>query len=111
MKGGDCGRNSPACGFTAAAHFPFAGQGLLRHRRVPASDRSRCFMTAVPKLGFGSFTAPQKGVLIVLADDSLSLGSATRKALGKAADLVQRAARAERFTGKPGSSLDLLLPA
>src|SRR5947209_8166013 len=67
-------------------------------------------MSAVPKLGFGVFAAPQKGVLIVLSDDALSLGPATRKALGKAADLVQRAAKAERFTGKSGTSLDLLLP-
>jgi len=67
-------------------------------------------MTAAPKLGFGSFAAPSKGVLIVLTDDALALGPATRKALGKAAGLVQRAAKAERFTGKSGTSLDLLLP-
>jgi leucyl aminopeptidase len=67
-------------------------------------------VTAAPKLGFGSFAAPSKGVLIVLSDDALSLGSATRKVLGKAADLVQRAAKAERFTGKSATSLDLLLP-
>jgi len=67
-------------------------------------------MTAAPKLGFGSFAAPSKGVLIVLSDETLSLGPATRKALAKAADLVRRAAKAERFTGKSGTSLDLLLP-
>jgi leucyl aminopeptidase len=67
-------------------------------------------MPAVPRLGFGVFAAPQKGVLIVLSDEALDLGPATRKALGKAADLVRRAAKAERFTGKSSTSLDLLLP-
>jgi leucyl aminopeptidase len=67
-------------------------------------------MTAAPKLGFGSFAMPKKGVLIVLTDERLSLGPATRKALGRAADLVARAAKAERFMGKSGTSLELLLP-
>ncbi len=67
-------------------------------------------MTAAPKLGFGPFAAPQKGVLAVFTDDSLGFGPATRKALGKATDLVQRAAKAERFTGKSGTSLDLIVP-
>jgi leucyl aminopeptidase len=67
-------------------------------------------MTAAPKLGFGPFAPPQTGTLIVLSDDTLGLGPATRKALGKAADLVKRAAKAEGFTGKSGTSLDLLIP-
>jgi leucyl aminopeptidase len=67
-------------------------------------------MTTAPKLGFGSFSAPAKGVLTVFCDDRLAFGPATRKALGRAADLVSRAARAEGFKGKSGSALDLLLP-
>ncbi|HLA21550.1 MAG TPA: leucyl aminopeptidase [Pseudolabrys sp.] len=62
------------------------------------------------KLGFGPLKAPAKGVLIVFCDDALKFGPATRKALGSAADLVARAAKTERFTGKSGSALELILP-
>src|SRR3990172_2995311 len=67
-------------------------------------------MTDALKLGFGPFAAPAKGVLIVFCDDALKFGPATRKALGSAADLVARAAKTERFTGKSGSALELILP-
>jgi leucyl aminopeptidase len=67
-------------------------------------------MTDALKLGFGPFAVPTKGVLIVFCDDALKFGPATRKALGSAADLVVRAAKTERFTGKSGSALELILP-
>src|ERR1700754_4831030 len=67
-------------------------------------------MTDAPKLGFGPFAAPARGVLIVFCDDGLNFGSATAKALGSATGLVSRAAKAERFTGKSGSSLELIVP-
>jgi leucyl aminopeptidase len=67
-------------------------------------------MTFAPKLGFGPFAAPKRGVLVVFSDDTLRFGPATRKALGGAVELVRRAAKAERFTGKPGTSLDLIVP-
>ena len=63
------------------------------------------------KLGFGPLRAPSAGVLIVFCDDSLKIGAATRKLLGKAADSVARAAAAEHFTGRSGGTLDILLPA
>ncbi len=62
------------------------------------------------KLGFGPFAVPAKGVLIVFCDDGLKFGPATAKALGSAAGLVARAAKAERFTGKSGSALELIMP-
>jgi leucyl aminopeptidase len=66
------------------------------------------------KLGFGPFAAPSKigtsGVLMVFCDDGLKFGPATRKALGSAVGLVARAAKAERFTGKSGSALELIVP-
>jgi hypothetical protein len=62
------------------------------------------------KLGFGPLVAPPKGVLVVYCDDGLKFGPATRKALGPAADLVARAAKAERFTGKSGAALELAVP-
>ena len=71
-------------------------------------------MTDALKLGFGPFTAPSKGVLVVFCDDGLKFGSATAKAvgpaLGSATGLVARAAKAERFTGKSGTSLELIVP-
>jgi leucyl aminopeptidase len=68
-------------------------------------------MSDARKLGFIPFAAPSKGVLVVFCDEQLKFGPATRKALQPAADLVQRAASGERFKGKSGSVLDLVLPA
>ena len=61
-------------------------------------------------LGFSSLATPPKGVLVVFCDDGLKFGSASRKALAPAGDLVARAAKAERFTGKNGSALELIVP-
>ncbi|HWN48430.1 MAG TPA: M17 family peptidase N-terminal domain-containing protein, partial [Xanthobacteraceae bacterium] len=63
------------------------------------------------KLGFAAFKTPSKGVLIVFCDDSLKIGTATRKILGKAADSLPQAAAADHFTGKSGAALDVVLPA
>ena len=62
------------------------------------------------KLGFAPFAAPARGVLVVFCDDGLKFGPATSKALGPAAGLVARAAKAEHFTGKNGSALELVVP-
>jgi leucyl aminopeptidase len=67
-------------------------------------------MADAPKIAFGAFAAPSKGVLAVLCDDKLNFGAATRKVLGSANNLVARAAKTERFTGKSGTVLDLILP-
>ena len=67
-------------------------------------------MADAPKLVFGPLAAPSRGILVVFCDDGLKFGPATLKLLGPTADLVQRAAKTERFTGKTGSSLDLIHP-
>ncbi len=67
-------------------------------------------MTDALKLGFGPFAPPTKGVLAVFCDADLKLGPATRKALGSAAGLVVRAAKAERFTGRKNAVLELAVP-
>jgi leucyl aminopeptidase len=67
-------------------------------------------MPDAPKLGFGPFAAPSRGVLIVFCDDALRFGPATGRALGSAVDLVTRAAKAEGFKGKNGSTLELPVP-
>jgi leucyl aminopeptidase len=63
------------------------------------------------KLQFALLRMPAKGVLIVFCDESLKFGAATRDMLGKSAEMVSRAAQAERFTGKSGTALDIVLPA
>ncbi len=62
------------------------------------------------KLAIGPFAAPNRGVLVVFCDDGLKFGPATAKALGAAADQVVRAAKAESFTGKEGTALELSVP-
>jgi leucyl aminopeptidase len=68
-------------------------------------------MSDALKLGFAPFAAPATGVLIVFCDDALKFGRATTKAIAPAIGLVARAAKAERFTGKSGSALELSVPA
>jgi len=62
------------------------------------------------KLGFGPLAVPARGVLVVFCNDGLNFGVATRSALGRSIGLVARAASAERFSGKDGSVLELILP-
>src|SRR5262245_36441692 len=62
------------------------------------------------KLGFAAFALPPRGVLVVFCNDGLQLGPSTRSLLGDAADMVRKAAAAERFKGKLGSTLDIVLP-
>jgi leucyl aminopeptidase len=68
-------------------------------------------MAEALKLGFETFSAPAKGVLIVLCEEGLKLGPASRRLLGPTGDLLRRAAAVDRFTGKSGSALDLVAPA
>ena len=67
-------------------------------------------MSDAVKVGFVPFSAAPRGLLAVFCDDALKFGPATRKTLGKAADLVKRAAATNQFKGKSGSTLDILEP-
>ncbi len=67
-------------------------------------------MSDAIKVGFVPVATSAKGMLVVFCDDELKLGPATRRALGPAVDLVKRAAAANAFKGKNGSTLDLLEP-
>jgi leucyl aminopeptidase len=67
-------------------------------------------MTDAVKVGFVPLSATPRGILVVFCDEALKLGSATQKTLGPAAALVKRAAEANHFKGKSGSTLDLLEP-
>jgi leucyl aminopeptidase len=67
-------------------------------------------MPDVLKLDFGPFVAPAHGVLVVFCGDRLKFGPATAKAIAPALALIKRAAAAERFTGKSGAALELIVP-
>lgn len=67
-------------------------------------------MPGAVKLGFASFAAPGKSVLVVFCGEGVAFGAATRRLVSGAGALITRAAKAERFTGKSGSSLDILMP-
>ena len=66
-------------------------------------------MAAAPKFDFTSFAHPS-GVLVVFCEETLKFGPATQRALSPLGDLIRRAAAADRFTGKNGSSLDIAVP-
>ena len=68
-------------------------------------------MSDALKLGFAPFLVPEKGVLIILTDDSLRFGPQSRALLKAAGELVDRAAEAAGFKGKLSSTLDLVFPA
>jgi leucyl aminopeptidase len=67
-------------------------------------------MPAALKFGFTPFARP-RGVLIMFCEENLKLGPASHRALLPIGDLFRRAAAADRFTGKAGSSLDIVAPA
>jgi leucyl aminopeptidase len=67
-------------------------------------------MSDAVKVGFAPLSAPVRGIVVAFCDESLKLGGATGKALAKAADTIKRAAAANQFKGKSGSTLDILAP-
>ena len=67
-------------------------------------------MSDAVKVGFVPLSATPRGVLVAFCDETLKLGSVTRKLLGAAADQVRRAAASSRFKGKSGATLDLFEP-
>jgi leucyl aminopeptidase len=66
-------------------------------------------MPDVLTLGFTPF-ALIRGVLVVFCGEHLKFGDATKKALSPVEELVRRAAAADRFSGKNGSTLDIVAP-
>ncbi len=63
------------------------------------------------KLEFLPISAPPKGVLVLFCEEGLKLSSAVSRLLAPAGDLLTRAAAADRFKGKNGSTLDIVAPA
>ena len=67
-------------------------------------------MSAASKLGFSGFAAPTKGALVVFCDDKLGFGAASKRVLGETAEFIKRAAAADQFSGKAGTTLDIVAP-
>jgi len=68
-------------------------------------------MADTPRISFSPVTAAKPGgTLVVFCDDGLKFGRHASDALGAAAALVARAAKAEQFNGKSGSALQLIMP-
>ena len=67
-------------------------------------------MPGVLKLEFAALTAPPSGVLVLFCEEGLKFGSAARKALDPAGDLVTRVAAADHFKGKNGTALEIAAP-
>ena len=63
------------------------------------------------ELEFAPYAAPSRGVLVLFCEEGLKFGSVARRVLAPTGDLVKRAAATERFKGKNGSALDLVVPA
>jgi leucyl aminopeptidase len=66
-------------------------------------------MPDLPKIGFTSYDR-LRGVLVTFCAEGLKFGPATQKALSPIGDLHRRAAAADRFTGKNGSTLEIIAP-
>ena len=62
------------------------------------------------KIGFTSYDR-LRGVLVTFCGEHLKFGPATQKILAPISDHLRRAAAADRFTGKSGSTLDIIAPA
>jgi leucyl aminopeptidase len=77
---------------------------------LPAKDRPEG--SPMPDALKTTFTpyGRAKGVLVAFCAEGLKFGPATQKALSPIGDFFRRAAAADRFTGKNGSSLDLIAP-
>ena len=67
-------------------------------------------MAAALKFVFNSFEG-RHDVLILFCAENLKFGPASRRIVSRMGDGFRRAAAADRFTGKNGSSLDLIAPA
>src|SRR3954463_4388234 len=68
-------------------------------------------MPTTLKLAFATAAESPKGILVVFCEEGLKFSSLTRNRLEPVGDLLTRAAAAERFKGKSGTSLNILAPA
>ncbi len=62
------------------------------------------------KIQFAALSAETDGVVVALVGPDLAVPPHAARLLDKAGDLVDRAAKADGFKGKPGGFLDILAP-
>jgi len=67
-------------------------------------------MSGSLKLAFAPLKTAAKGVLVLFCEEGVRLSAAAREAIEPTGDLITRAAAAERFKGKNGSTLDIVAP-
>ena len=79
--------------------------------RQPIFRPEEPLMADAHKPVFAAFAAPSKGYLVLFCEEGVKFGPAARKALAPTGDLVERAAAADKFTGKSGTALDIVAPA
>src|SRR6516164_6245581 len=96
------------------AGLPVRSINRIRTARPIAWHPSRAskqgfHMAAALKLGFTPFTR-RRGVLIVFCGENLKFGSVGRRVAAELGETLRRAAAADRFTGKAGSSLGVMAP-
>jgi leucyl aminopeptidase len=65
----------------------------------------------VPEFAFVPFRRARAGIVVVLVDGELRVGTPTARLFGKVPGMISAAAKLERFTGKRGTALDFLAPA
>ncbi|MGQ4272789.1 leucyl aminopeptidase [Terrihabitans sp. B22-R8] len=66
-------------------------------------------MASNPKIAFASSSLPEHGVAVVLTDYRLGFSGISADLIGRLGDF-ERIAKAGKFTGKAGSTLDILAP-
>ena len=75
----------------------------------PGPDpESRIIMSVRPSISFAEIAVPQKGSVVVLASDGSKLGAAAKSI--DSANALERVFKVAEFTGKLGSSVELIAP-
>ncbi|MTI42312.1 leucyl aminopeptidase [Roseibium hamelinense] len=68
-------------------------------------------MTHLSKLSFGKLAAPKSGTAVLFAGEGGTLGPLSAELAGSITGGIERAAKVGGFTGKNGSTLELIAPA
>ncbi|MBL8587659.1 MAG: leucyl aminopeptidase [Methylobacteriaceae bacterium] len=62
------------------------------------------------RIDFGPLAAPKQGTLVALVGEGLRMGEATKAILAPAQEQIATAARAAKFRGKAGATIEILAP-
>ncbi len=67
-------------------------------------------MSRPTAISFAEIKAPQRGTLVILAEEGGKIGAAAKALDKKAGGIITRAMKVSQFKGKKGNVLDLLVP-